>query len=154
VLVTNADAWLPADLRPFVDGWDGERTRLLCVEQPDRADFGTLRYCGAALMPWSAVEPLEAVPSGLYEVSWGAAEQAGRLDLVRHDGPFIDCGTPTDYLAANLAWSGGEPVVGPGAVVGAGAVLERSVVWPGSVVAPGEHLVDAIRAEHLTVHAT
>jgi NDP-sugar pyrophosphorylase family protein len=151
VLVTNADAWLPADLRPFVDRWDGERVRLLCVEEPDRGDFGPLRYCGAALMPWSTVARLRAEPSGLYEVSWADAWHAGRLDLVVHDGPFVDCGTPADYLAANLAWSGGKPVVGEGAVIGAGAVLERSVVWPGSVVAPGEHLVDAIRADHLTV---
>jgi mannose-1-phosphate guanylyltransferase/MurNAc alpha-1-phosphate uridylyltransferase len=103
-------------------------------------------------MPWSVVDGLEPVPSGLYEVSWGGAWRAGRLDLVVHDGPFIDCGTPADYLAANLAWSGGDPVVGEGAEIGAGAVLERAVVWPGSVVAPGEHLVDAIRADHLTVH--
>ena len=151
VLVTNADAWLPADLRAFVGDWDGERVRLLCVEEPARGDFGPLRYCGAALMPWSSVAPLRPEPSGLYEVSWADEWHAGRLDLVVHDGPFVDCGTPADYLAANLAWSGGDPVVGEGAVIGAGAVLERSVVWPGSVVDPGEHLVDAIRADHLTV---
>jgi NDP-sugar pyrophosphorylase family protein len=151
VLVTNADAWLPADLRPFVEEWDGERVRLLCVEEPGRGDFGSRRYCGAALMPWPSVSGLRPEPSGLYEVCWAAEWHAGRLDLVVHDGPFVDCGTPADYLAANLAWSGGAPVVGEGAVIGAGAVLERSVVWPGAVVAPGEHLVDAIRADHLTV---
>jgi NDP-sugar pyrophosphorylase family protein len=151
VLVTNADAWLPVDLHPFVREWDGDRVRLLCVDEPGRADFGSLRYCGAALMPWSSVAGLRPEPSGLYEVSWRDEWRDGRLDLVVHDGPFVDCGTPADYLAANLAWSGGAPVVGEGAVIGAGAVLERSVVWPGSVVAPGEHLVDAIRADHLTV---
>src|SRR3954464_13174366 len=34
VLVTNADAWLTIDLASFVDGWDGERIRLLVVEDP------------------------------------------------------------------------------------------------------------------------
>lgn len=151
VLVTNADAWLPVDLTAFVAGWDGERVRLLCVADPPRGDFGPLRYCGAALMAWSDVAPLGPEPSGLYEVSWAAAQAAGRLDLVVHDGPFVDCGTPADYLAANLAWSGGDSVVGRGAVVGAGAEVVRSVVWPGSEVAPGEHLCDAVRAEELTV---
>lgn len=151
VLVTNADAWLPVDLNAFVAGWDGERVRLLCVTDPARGDFGPLRYCGAALMPWSEVAPLDPTPSGLYEVSWARAHDAGRLDLVVHDGPFVDCGTPPDYLAANLAWSGGDSVVGRGALVGAGAELVRSVVWPGSEVAPGEHLHDAVRAGALTV---
>jgi NDP-sugar pyrophosphorylase family protein len=151
VLVTNADAWLPADMGVLVDGWDGERVRVLTVSDPARADFGTQRYCGAALMPWAAVRDLQPVPSGLYEVSWGERHAAGTLDLVGHSGPFVDCGTPADYLAANLAASEGRSVVGPGAVVGDGAVLERSVVWPEAVVAPGERLVDAIRAGDLTV---
>lgn len=150
-LVTNADAWLPVDLRGFVDGWDGERVRLLCVHDPDRGDFGPLRYCGAALMPWTEVSGFGPEPSGLYERSWRRAAEDGRLDLVRHDGGFIDCGTAADYLAANLAWSGGSPVVGEGATVGEGAVLERSVVWPDSRVAPGEVLIDAVRAGPLTV---
>ena len=28
-LVVNADAWCPGSLAPFVEGWDGERIRLL-----------------------------------------------------------------------------------------------------------------------------
>ncbi|MCU1452537.1 MAG: hypothetical protein JWN46_683 [Acidimicrobiales bacterium] len=151
LLVTNADAWLPIDLEPFVDGWDGERVRLLTVRDPIRGDFGDLRYCGVALMPWDAVAPLAPEPSGLYEASWRDRWEAGALDLVVHDGPFVDCGTAGDYLAANLLATGGPSAVGPGATVGVGATLERSVVWPGSVVAPGEVLVDAIRAEHLTI---
>lgn len=150
-LVTNADAWLTADLHAFVAGWDGERVRLLCVEEPGRGDFGTLRYCGVALLPWTTVSALPAVPSGLYEASWRSEHDAGRLDLVVHHGSFVDCGTPLDYLAANLACSGGRSVVGEGAVIGSGAVLERAVVWPAAVVHPGEVLVDAIRADDLTV---
>ncbi len=150
-LVTNADAWLPVDLGPFVAGWDGERTRLLCVEDPARGDFGPLRYCGVALMPWSAVAPLGPEPSGLYERSWVPSEAAGSLDLVVHDGAFIDCGTAADYLAANLAWSAGEAVVGEGADVAATAQVVRSVVWPHSRVGPDERLVGAVRAGTLTV---
>lgn len=152
VLVTNVDAWLagPADphvdLRSLVADWDRERVRLLCVATEGPSDFGHLRYCGVALLPAAMVARLRAEPSGLYEVLWRAEHDAGRLDLVVHPGRFVDCGTPADYLAANLAASGGAPVVDPGAVVGPGAVVERSVVWDHSEVRPGEHLVDAVRA--------
>lgn len=151
VLLTNADAYLPADLTAFVAGWDGERVRLLGVEDPDRGDFGSLRYCGAALLPWRLVVELGEEPSGLYEVMWRAEAEAGRLDLVTHDGPFVDCGTAADYLAANLDASGGVSVVGEGARLGEGCEVVRSVVWGDAEVAPGERLVDAVRAGTLTV---
>jgi N-acetyl-alpha-D-muramate 1-phosphate uridylyltransferase len=145
VLVGNADAWHRFDLGVLLEGWDGHRIRLLAVKDAARGDFGPWRYCGSALMPWADVARLEAVPSGLYEMSWRKAEAEGRLELVGvGDGPFFDCGTPPDYLAANLAASGGESVVGPGAVVE--GELVRSVVWPGGVVAAGERLVESIRA--------
>lgn len=150
-LVTNADAWLPADLSVLVSGWDGVRVRLLCVEDPARGDFGTLRYSGACLLPWSEVAPLGEEPAGLYEVSWRGAIAEGRADLVVHEGSFVDCGTPGDYLAANMDASGGESVVGAGARLGQGCELVRTVVWPGAEVAPGERLVDAVRAGGLTV---
>ena len=83
VLLTNADAWLPADLQPFVDGWDGERVRLLCVHDPGRPDFGDLRYCGVALFPWADGRRCSSdAPSGLYEVCWRPRRREGALDLV------------------------------------------------------------------------
>ena len=153
VLVTNADAWLPEDLdlAPFVEQWDRARVRLLCVEDAARGDFGDLRYCGVALLPAAVVASLRPEPSGLYEASWRDESEAGRLDLVVHDGAFVDCGTPADYLAANLLASGGTSVIDPTAVVGDEAMVVRSVVWDHSELAPGEQLVDAIRAGPLTV---
>ena len=152
-LVTNADAWLPDsfDAAGFVEGWEGNGVRLLVVPDEGRPDFeDRWRYAGVALMPWSEVAPLAPVPSGLYELSWARAEAEGRLDLTVHDGPFFDCGTPADYLAANLAASDGAAVVAADATV-EGEVV-RSVVWPGAVVREGEVLVDAIRAsERVTV---
>lgn len=145
VLVTNADAWLgPVDLAGFVAGWDGVRTRLLVVDDPARGDFGTLRYCGVALIPAGEIARFEAVPSGLYEVSWRSLAAAGLLDLVVHPGPFVDCGTPADYLAANLSASGGASVIDPVSEVGPGAMLRRCVVWPGVVVPAGAQLVDTV----------
>lgn len=159
VVVTNADAWLtpedhpdqPVDLARFVEEWDRTRVRLLCVQTRRQADFGTLRYCGVALLPAALVSGLAPEPSGLYEVMWRAELDQGRVDLVVHPGGFIDCGTPRDYLDANLAAAGGNSVIDASARIGSGATVERSVVWDHSEVAPGEVLTEAVRAEHLTV---
>ena len=151
-LVVNADAWHRFELSGLVDGWDGERARLLAVEDPVRGDFGRWRYCGAALMPWDEVRALEPAPAGLYEACWRAAWAEERLELVPAEGPFFDCGTPADYLAANLAASGGRSVIGEGARVE--GELVRSVVWPAGVVRRGERLVECVRAgETITVRA-
>lgn len=147
-LVCNADAYLDGDTAGMLHGWRGGTTRLLVSYAPDRGDFGPWRYVGSALMPWTAVRRLEPVPSGLYEVSWRDAPP----DLSPFAGTAYDCGTPADYLAANLHASGGRSVVGKGARVD--GELVRSVVWPGGVVHSGERLVDAIRTgDGLTVHA-
>lgn len=140
VLVTNADAWHDADLAAFVEGWDGERIRLLLAGD-DR--FEPRSRVVASILPADAVASLPTDPSGLYEVCWRDAAAAGRLDVARYDGPFVDCGTPADYLRANLLASGGESVVHPRAQVA--GTLERSVVWDTGLVDAGEHLVDAIR---------
>lgn len=151
VLVTNADAYYGAGdpVGEMVAGWDGDRPRLLCVRTGAASDFGDLHYVGTALLPWWSVRDLEAVPSGLYEVSWRELHQVGRVELVVTDAEAVDCGTPADYLAANLAVSGGEPVVEPGAVV-EGTVV-RSVVWAGERVGQGERLVEAVRAAGVTL---
>jgi N-acetyl-alpha-D-muramate 1-phosphate uridylyltransferase len=146
-IVHNADAWFAGDLGAFVDGWDGERVRLLTVPaRPGLADFDDRTFAGVSLLPWWAVAPLEAVPSGLWEVSWREATEQGRVDLADLDGPWFDTGTPANYLAANLAANGGASVIAPDATVDPSATVVRSVVWPGAVVGPGEHLVERIRA--------
>jgi CTP:molybdopterin cytidylyltransferase MocA len=150
VLLTNADAYLPGGLAELVTGWDGERCRLLVRALPDgaRGDFELagrpVRYVGACLLPWQLVATLVDEPSGLYEVLWRREDAAGRLDLAVTEGTAIDCGTPADYLAANLHASGGRSVIGAGAVV-QGAV-DRCVVWDGAVVGPDERLVEVVRA--------
>ena len=141
-LVVNADAWCPGELTGFVDGWDRARVRLLLAGEDELTP--TSRVAGA-LMPWSDLATLPPEPAGLYEVVWAAALDAGRLEVVRHDGPFVDCGTPAQYVAANLAASGGESVVGEGAVVD--GRIDQCVVWPGAVVLPHEHLTCAVRAD-------
>jgi MurNAc alpha-1-phosphate uridylyltransferase len=144
VLVTNADAYLPDGVAELGEGWDGRRMRLLCKETGHAGDFGSLRYVGACLLPWAVIAPLEARPSGLYDLLWAAAAARGELELVPTVGRAIDCGRASDYLAANLDASGGASVVGDGARVD--GTLDRCVVWPGAVVEAGEQLVECIRA--------
>ena len=141
VLVLNGDTWAPGDLSSAAVGWDRERVRLLVAGEERLRPTSRI---AAAFLPWAEVVGLEPVPSGLWEVSWRALHAAGRLDVVRWDGPCLDCGTPARYLAANLASSAGAPVVGEGCTVDGS--VERSVLWPGTVVRRGEALVDAVRA--------
>jgi N-acetyl-alpha-D-muramate 1-phosphate uridylyltransferase len=145
VLVLNGDTWAPGDLAAATAGWDRERVRVLVAGNdrlwpPERPASSV----AAAFLPWAEVARLEPVPSGLWEASWRGLHAAGRLDVVRWDGPCLDCGTPARYLAANLASSEGAPVIGDGCAV-EGTVV-RSVLWPGTTVRPGEVLVDGVRA--------
>jgi MurNAc alpha-1-phosphate uridylyltransferase len=150
VLLLNGDVLLdgPA-VAQLLDGWDGDRSRLLVVPAGRRRvdfedDRGRWRYVGACLLPGAAVAGLPATPSGLYEVLWRDEERERGLDLVPFDGVAIDCGTPADYLEAALRRAPGGVLVEPGAdVLG---TLERAVVWAGARVGPDEHLVDAVRA--------
>jgi MurNAc alpha-1-phosphate uridylyltransferase len=153
VLVANCDAWGPVDLTDLVEGWDGREPRLLVIADRARPDFdGRWRFAGTSLLPWRIVSELAATPSGLYEVVWRKAQAAGQLSFAVTEATFIDCGTPTDYLRANLVASGGHTVVGAGARIDGTA--EHCVVWPGAVVEAGEHLVESIRtAGGMTVAA-
>jgi NDP-sugar pyrophosphorylase family protein len=169
-LVVNGDSWTDADLSDVVRGWDRERVRLLVTG----AEFGPRMGLVASLLPWADVRALAPEPSGLYEVMWTAAHRAGRLETVEHRGRFVDCGTPGDYLRANLeaaalaTGSAGGSIVADDAQVAEGATVvasvigsravvagsvERSVVWPGAEVTADEHLVGVVRAPGLTVTA-
>jgi MurNAc alpha-1-phosphate uridylyltransferase len=144
-LVINGDTWSPASLAPFVQSWDGERVRVLVA---GAGHITPRSRIAGALLPWWSVAPLAAEPSGLWEVSWRRLAADDELDVARFDQPCIDCGTPPQYLAANLEANRGESVIGSGAVVE--GKVERSVVWPGAIVRADEHLVEAIRVDERT----
>lgn len=167
-VVVNADTWCPGGIGALVDGWDGERIRILVG---GRAPFGPRSRIAGALMPWTEVATLAAEPTGLWEVSWRSALDDGRIETIAHYGPFHDCAGPAEYLAANLAANGGrsvvdpaadvEPGVGPsiGPSIGPGVDhggdrdgdIVDSVVWAGAVVRRGERLRRAIRTPNRTV---
>jgi NDP-sugar pyrophosphorylase family protein len=144
VLATNADAWHDFALDALVDGWDGRKVRVAVVADTARSDFGPWRYAGSCLLPAPVVASLDDRFASLYDAVWAPRFASGTLELVPMTGHFVDCGTPPDYLLANLLASGGRSVVGAGADVR--GELVRSVVWAGAPVAAGERLVECVRA--------
>lgn len=143
VLVTNADLWLSDPVTSFLDGWDGTRPRLLVRDTGRPADFGTLRYMGVSTVPADIAARLEYSPSGLYSAVWREAFAAGGLEFVELTGRSFDCGTPAEFLTANLSAGDGSSVIAPDArVLGR---VDRSVLLAGATVGPDEHLVCAIR---------
>lgn len=144
-VVVNGDTWCPGGLEPLVEGWDGERIRILVV---GHRPFGPSSAIAGSLLPWNDVNRLTATPSGLWEVMWREAFAADRIDTVHHHGPFVDCASPADYLRANLAAAGGS-AIDPDAVVE--GEVHASVVWAGAWVGPHEVLDHAIRTDRMTV---
>jgi|694.fasta_scaffold86309_4 NDP-sugar pyrophosphorylase family protein len=159
-VVVNADTWSPTSLAPLLDGWDGQTVRVMVN---GGGGFGPRARIVASTLPWSVTKNLVEHPTGLYEVVWRDTFARGELEVVDHYGAFIDCGTPLDYLEANLAAVGlnGSAIVGSGvtieqgrdisgSVIGAGAHVSGdvvdSVVWPGQSVGSDERLIRSIRA--------
>lgn len=160
VVVVNADGWTPTPLDALLEGWDGQTVRVMVN---GGSTFSPSSKIVASTLPWRIVERLDDQPTGLYEVVWRDAFANGELEVVSHDGVFIDCGMPLDYLRANLeaVALAGDSLVAEGAqidvsakvassVIGTGARVfgdvEASVVWPGQVVESGERLIRSIRA--------
>jgi NDP-sugar pyrophosphorylase family protein len=136
---------------------------MLGVPAGDRApEFGSSRFAGFSLISGRYIAGLRPEPTDLVREVWRPVEAAGNLRVIDYAGSYLDCGTPGDYLAANLHAAshtgvGGslvdadahvtglvtDSVVGPGATVS--GRVERAVVWPDGVVEAHEELVDAIR---------
>jgi MurNAc alpha-1-phosphate uridylyltransferase len=151
VLVHNADSFVDDDLDALLDGWTGEHPRLLVRDDGAPRDFGSWTFLGVSLLPGHLALPLPDAVAGLYRLVWLPAWEAGTLETVPVRGTAIDCGTPSDYLRANLHVSGGASVVGDGAVVEGSTT--RCVVWPGARVERDEVLVETIRTPRSTVAA-
>lgn len=146
VLVHNADAWLTDDLSALVAGWSGAVPRLLVTDVGEgRGDFGPWRFVGVSLLPNRVVKALPDGWASLDTLAWRPGYEKGDLEFVTVRGDVVDCGTPADYLRANLLANHGRSVVGEGAVVD--GLLIDSVVWPHCTVAAGEVLRESVRAD-------
>ncbi|WP_158600653.1 nucleotidyltransferase family protein [Tessaracoccus antarcticus] len=141
LLILNADTWLAALDEDFVAGWDRTGPRLLVKDVGRASDFGTLRFVGASLLPNELARGLQVKPSGLYEEVW--RPRIGSLDLFVTQAMAFDCGTPLEFLQANLAVSGLSAVVHPTSHPG-GTVVD-SVFLRGATSPPGSVCVGEIR---------
>ena len=152
VLILNSDTWLASVPDDFVDSWDRRRPRLLVKDVGHPSDFSTLRFIGASLLPGGMARGLAATPSGLYERVWLPGRDS--LDLVVTDVAAFDCGTPEEFLRANLAVSDGAPVIHPTARPGGPAY--RSVFLRDATSPAGHSSVGEIRdgAGHVYVSPT
>jgi NDP-sugar pyrophosphorylase family protein len=171
-LVLNADAYVavdaPYDVAALLERWDGRRVRMHGVKAGLPDPFHGYNFAGASLLPAADMAALPDRPRELARTTWRPAEQSNRLDVIALRGLFLDCGTPADYLAANLHAAGGANLLGAdvhvtgaahGSVLGDGSrvdgVIRDCVLWPGAYVAPDEDLHRVIRVGRaLTVAAS
>jgi MurNAc alpha-1-phosphate uridylyltransferase len=133
VLIVNADAWSTDPLDDLLASWNPDRVTVLAHETNV---FGPTIGVVASVLPWSYIRDLKLVPTGLYEVVWRNANDAGGLDVVRSVSPFVDCGTPGDYLRANMLAVElvGDSIIDPSARIGAQAQIIGSVIGPGAFI--------------------
>jgi mannose-1-phosphate guanylyltransferase len=116
------------------------------IEKPPRDEAPTnLINAGTYVLEPSVLERIPAGPVNVERVTFPAMVADGSLYAFDGGTYWIDAGTPSTYLAANLDLLDGrrgpaEDGVAPDAIVGAGAVVEDSVVGPRATIAPGARL--------------
>jgi MurNAc alpha-1-phosphate uridylyltransferase len=166
VLVLNADAYLSGDVSvaALLQAWDGAAVRMLGQRHVGgEGEFGAHDFAGISLLPAAAAAALPNDHADLVRAVWRPAAHDGSLEVIGLRGLYLDCGTPTSYLHANLL-EVEDRLISPDAtvtgsvtrsVVGAGAIVEGDVadcvIWPGARVEPGEVLRGIIRAGQYTV---
>ncbi|MET0904175.1 MAG: NDP-sugar synthase [Acidimicrobiales bacterium] len=143
---------------------DGRVTAF--IEKPPRDEAPTdLINAGTYVLEASVLDRIEPeVPVNVERVTFPAMVADGSLFAFDGDTYWLDAGTPTTYLAANLDLINGrrgatEPgvhpdadvdgavagaVIGAGVQVGDGAIVAGSVVLPGAVIGAGALVQDAI----------
>jgi len=144
------------------------------LEKPSSLSGPALINSGIYILPGRIIEVAERLtpsPRGEYELTDALTrlvEEGARIAVYRHSGYWLDVGTPSSYLRANLlalreGISRGEGCVGEvrlgrgvrvrstvmmgGVDVGDSASLYSSVLLEGAVVEPGSHLSYTIVGE-------
>lgn len=145
----------------------GRVLRISSVVGPPGSGRGGLHFTGIHAMSRTAI--LRVPDQGeqcIVRTAYKALVPEGRVGSIEHSGVWIDVGTPTAYLDANLAvldgrirppvdpWTRGQPG-GEGCWIGPGARLQgqarRSVLGPGCVVPAEARLEDCVVWAGVTV---
>lgn len=117
---------------------------------------GTWHFIGVQIARPSVFAPLpDGVPAetiaGIYRDI--VADRPGRIRAWPVETPFLDVGTPADYLDAALTLAGhaGGSAVEAGALVDSSARISRTVVWPAARIGACVRLDECIVAGPVAV---
>jgi NDP-sugar pyrophosphorylase family protein len=152
---SSADVTMALVPNPAPDQYNGVRLddehRVTGFVPAGRAQ-GTWHFIGIQIVRKSVFAPLaDGVPAetvaGIYRGR--LASQPGSLRGWPVSLPFVDVGTPADYLRAALAIAAApadSSVIDAGARVDRSARLVRSVIWPGATVGARADLEECVVA--------
>ena len=139
---------------PAPDQYNGiavnDRDEITGFVPKGQAD-GTWHYVGYQVVQASVFASLaDGVPAetvaGIYREMVMSAP--GRICVFRLNKPFLDVGTPRDYLDTVWQVRGRSTSRAPAV---SGPEIARSIIWPEARVAPGAHLDDCIVAGPVSV---
>ena len=148
--VSGARATLAVIPNPRTDHYNGiraESDRTVTGFVPKGHTDPTWHYVGVQVVDSSV---LDRVPVGeLAETVAGiyrdmVREAPGSVMVWPVDAPFLDVGTPADYLSAVLSLASTDVVIEGDSVVDASATLHRCVVWREARVGAGARLTDCV----------
>jgi mannose-1-phosphate guanylyltransferase len=169
-LIVNGDTLTDLDLAPLLEAHrtSGAKATLAVVRNVRPDHYNGIRAGGdrvaTGFVPKGHSEPtwhfvgIQVVEAGVFDgVAIGEpAETVSGIyrDMVKDapgsvmvwpvDVPFLDVGTPADYIDATVSLAGTDVVIEQGAAVDASAVLSRCVVWKGATVGSGARLTDCV----------
>jgi NDP-sugar pyrophosphorylase family protein len=154
---SGAQATLAVVANPRPDHYNGIRAgadhAVTGFARKGHADH-TWHFIGVQVVQPATFDALpEATPAetvaGLYRDL--VLDSPGDVRVWPVDAPFLDVGTPADYIAAVLRTAGTDGAVieppsrgGNAAFVHPSAVLTRCVVWEGGMVGAGAHLTECV----------
>jgi mannose-1-phosphate guanylyltransferase len=130
---------------------DGRRVTSVLDRRSPAAVPGPA-FAGMAVFERAALDLLsDRRPVGLTEALLEPLAERGELALHRHEGYWLDVGTPSRYLEASLDATGGRAPLPPGgrwpgelidvaggrAYVGGGTIVEEASIGPGAVLQQG-----------------
>lgn len=131
---------------------DGKVTAF--IEKPPPGEAPTnLINAGTYVLETAVIERVPAGrPVSIERETFPALVADGRLYALGSEAGWLDAGTPSTYLAANLAHASmgrdddqvTDSVIGEEVTVLDGAVVERSVVMDGAVIGAGAIVADSI----------
>ena len=169
-LIVNGDTLTDLALEPLIEAHrtSGARVTMAVIANPRPDHYNGIRADAnntvTAFIPKGHIEPtwhfvgiqvvdptvFDRVPlgqpaetiSGIYRNL--VTESPGAVRIFPTSAPFLDVGTPADYLSAVLSLAAKDVVIEGDATIDPSAVLRRCVVWHGASIAAGSSLTDCV----------